>query len=376
MNYCTSCLNLTTRPNTKFSDDGKCYACKNFVAPEEIDWEDRKEHLEGIRAFAKKNNQSGHDCIVGVSGGKDSLRQAMYLRDELGFNPLLVSMNFPPQQISKRGVDNLSNMIDLGFNCVNIGCGPQTWQKAMRHAFIEYGNWSKSTEFALFASVPRIAIAHKIPLIWWGENPSHATGETGVLGNNAYDGSRIKYSNTLSGGDISWILESGIERKMLLQYCYPSDHEMMRANLRVIYMDFFMGEFTAHINGTYSALRGLSVKRPNPKKDPDYFGTSMLDEDFININMFIRYLKFGFGRTSDVVNFEIRHGRMTREEGIALVERFDGNFDPDIFEAFSKYIGLTPKECWAVIDRYVNKDLFEKHGVGEYKRKFKVGVGL
>ena len=140
MNYCTHCLNLTTRPNTKFSDDGKCYACKNFIAPEEIDWEGRKEHLDGIRAFAKKNNQSGHDCIVGVSGGKDSLRQAMYLRDELGFNPLLISMNFPPQQISKRGVDNLSNIINLGFNCVNIGCGPQTWQKAMRHAFIEYGN--------------------------------------------------------------------------------------------------------------------------------------------------------------------------------------------------------------------------------------------
>ena len=115
MHYCTICLNLTTRPNTKFSDDGKCYACKNFVGPEEIDWAGRKEHLDGIRAFAKKHNQSGHDCIVGVSGGKDSLRQAMYLRDELGFNPLLVSMNFqkPTSATTKRAGNFFSTITFL-----------------------------------------------------------------------------------------------------------------------------------------------------------------------------------------------------------------------------------------------------------------------
>jgi len=137
-----------------------------------------------------------------------------------------------------------------------------------------------------------------------------------------------------------------------------------------------MGEFTARSNGTYSALRGLSIKLPDPRVEPDFFGTGMLDEDFININMYIRYLKFGFGRTSDIVNTEIRYGRMTRVEGISMVERFDGNYDPEIFQAFSEYIGISQLECWEVIDRYVNLNLFERRGATNYVRKFKVGVGL
>ena len=172
------------------------------------------------------------------------------------------------------------------------------------------------------------------------------------------------------------MLSAGFERKELLQYLYPSDNEMAQANIRIIFLDYFMGEFTAHANGTYAALRGLSIKSPDPTVEPDYFGTGMLDEDFININMYIRYLKFGFGRTSDIVNTEIRFGRMTRDEGIALVERFDGSYDPSLFAAFAKYIGLSPSECWNVIDRYVNRNLFDRRGIGEYIAKFKVGVGF
>jgi hypothetical protein len=171
-------------------------------------------------------------------------------------------------------------------------------------------------------------------------------------------------------------LAAGFERKELLQYRYPSDDEMAQANIRIIFMDYFMGEFTAHSNGTYAALRGLSMKAADPTVEPDYFGTGMLDEEFININMYIRYLKFGFGRTSDIVNTEIRFGRMTRDEGVELVERFDGNYNPDLFEAFAEYIGISPAECWDVIDRFVNQDLFDKRGNGDYVRRFKVGVGL
>ena len=360
----------------RFSDDGLCYPCETFQHPDKIDWHERAENLKTIRSFAKQNNQSGHDCIVGVSGGKDSIRQALYLREELGFNPLLVSMNYPPQQISKRGVDNLENLIDHGFDCITIGCSPQTWRQAMRHAFIEYGNWAKSTEFALFASVPRLAIAYQIPLIWWGESAAGTLGEMGVMSSDAFDGNRLKYSNTLGGGDISWLLEANIEKQKLIQYIYPLDDEMARAKLRIIFMDYFMEEFSPHSNGTYAALRGLHVKEPDPNAEPDYFGISMLDENFININMYIRYLKFGFGRTSDNVNMEIRYGRITREVGISLVDRFDGNYDPDLFLAFSEYIGISPKDCWAVIDRFVNRDLFEWRGSGNYVRKFKVGVGL
>jgi hypothetical protein len=141
-------------------------------------------------------------------------------------------------------------------------------------------------------------------------------------------------------------------------------------------MDYFMKDFSSYANGNYSALRGLSVRKANPYLDPDYFGTSMLDEDFINVNMYIRYLKFGFGRTSDIVNVEIRSGRISRESGIDLVQRFDGNYDLSLVDKFCAYIDISVDYFWEVVDRYVNKDLFEKVERGRYQPKFEVGLGI
>jgi len=376
MRYCQNCLNINTRPNIVFSESGVCPPCQYQLKPEDIDWNYRFQKLNEIIAFAKQNNQSGYDCIVGVSGGKDSTRQALHIKEHFGLKPLLVSMNYPPEQISQRGVDNLSNLIEKGFDCINISCGPLTWKKAMRYAFLNYGNWAKATEFALFASVPRVAVAYQIPLIWWGESAALLLGDMGVLGSEPFDGNRLKYSNTLEGGNITWLISEGFKTREILQYIYPGDEEMERANLRIVFMDYFMKDFSQLANGNFSALRGLSVRQPNPNLDPDLFGTSMLDEDFININMYIRYLKFGFGRTNDIVNLEIRAGRMTREEAIRLVKQFDGNYDPSILEKFCAYLEISIPTFWETIDQYFNPDLFEKVDVGVYRPKFKVGVGL
>lgn len=376
MRYCKRCLNISTRPNITFSDDGLCFPCQHYIDPDEIDWDERAVRLAEIARMAKANNHSGYDCIVGVSGGKDSTRQALFVKEHVGLKPLLVSMNYPPQQISMRGVDNICNMISQGFDCINIGCSPDVWRRTMKHAFLNHGNWAKATEFALFASVPRLAVAYQIPLIWWGESAASLLGDTGVIGGHPSDGNRLKYSNTLGGGDISWLTAAGFKRPEILQYIYPSDEEMARANIRIVFMDFFMKEFTAYSNGNYSALRGLTMRDPNPLLDPDYFGTGMLDEDFINLNMYIRYLKFGFGRTSDIANVEIRHGRMSRETAIELVERFDGNYDPEQVVEFCAFIGISLEEFWCAVDRYVNPNLFDKISDGNYKPRFQVGIGL
>ncbi len=369
-------MNVSTRPNIKFSEDDICPPCNFYASDYKSDPEVIEDKLNEIKAFAKKHNQSGYDCIIGVSGGKDSTRQALYVKEKFGLNPLLVSMNYPPDQISMNGVNNLSNLISLGFDCINISCSPQLWQKAMRHAFIHFGNWAKATEYALFASVPRVAVAYQIPLIWWGENAAAVLGEMGVLGKDLSDGNRLKYSNTLQGGNFNWLLDIGIEKKQILQYVYPTDEEMDKANIRIVFLDYFMKEFSLMANGNFSVLRGLHTKKPNPLINPDVTGTSMVDEDFININMMLRYLKFGFGRTSDLVNEEIRYGRITRDEAIKLVSLYDGNFDQEILLRFCNYIQISVHEFWEIADGYVNKALFERKAEGVYVPKFKVGVGL
>ena len=374
--YCKRCLNVSTRPNIKFTEDSVCPPCKFHESNYKADSEIVGEKLNEINSFAKQHNRSGYDCIIGVSGGKDSTRQALYVKEKFGLKPLLVSMNYPPEQISLNGVTNLSNLIEMGFDCINISCSPQIWKKAMRYAYIHYGNWAKATEYALFASVPRVAVAYQIPLIFWGENAAAALGEMSVIGKDLSDGNRLKYSNTLRGGNLNWLLDIGIEKKQILQYVYPSDEEMDKASIRIIFLDYFMNEFSQTTNGNFSLLRGLSTKKPNPLINPDLTGTSMIDEDFININMMLRYLKFGFGRTSDLMNEEIRYGRITREEASEIVSKYDGNFDDDILRRFCNYIQISISEFWEIADGYVNKELFKRVAEGEYKPNFKVGVGL
>lgn len=373
MKYCKKCLIVDTRPNIKFTEDGLCPCCAVYIQPDEIDWDDRKKELDEIISFGKANNHSGYDCIIGVSGGKDSTRQALYVKEVLKMKPLLVSLNYPPEQISQRGVDNLSNLIRLGFDCVNVSCSPQIWKRLMKTTFFEFGNWAKTTETALFSSVPKAAIAYQIPLIWWGENPAMVLGDLGVLGKSGSDANRMKYSNTLAGGDITWILKEGIKKSQILQFIYPSDEEMERANLKIVYLSHFWKDFSIFTNGSYSALRGLDIRPIDPNENADNWGTSMLDEDFFILNMMIKWLKFGFGRASDNINEEIRYGRVSIEEGINIVKKFDGKCSQEIIDRFCNYLEISNAEFWEVVDRFVDKNLFDRISEGIYEPKFEVG---
>jgi N-acetyl sugar amidotransferase len=376
MRYCKVCLNTDTRPNTQFTDDGLCPPCYVYQNSEVIDWEQRQTELQQIVAFGKQHNQSGYDCIIGVSGGKDSTRQAMFVKENLGMKPLLVSLNYPPDQMSQIGAENISNLISQGFDCINVSCSPKTWKYLMKTAFYQFGNWAKATEIALFSSVPRLAIAYQIPLIWWGENAATVLGDLAVKGKTEYDGNRLKYSNTLAGGDIQWIYDAGVKKNQVLQYTYPSDIRMEQANLRIVFLSYFWREFSVLVNSEFACLRGLEVRDIDVNGNADYFATSMLDEDFFILNMMIKWLKFGFGKASDNVNEQIRYGHISREEGISLVEKFDGKCSLSIIQQFCTYLEISIHEFWRVVDGYVNKDLFEKVSEGIYVPKFKVGIGL
>lgn len=376
MRYCKKCLQADTRPNTKFSSDGICPACEYFELLKEVDWDERKRQLRDIVEFGKMNNQSGYDCIIGVSGGKDSVRQAVFVKEVLGMKPLLVCLSYPPEQLTTRGAENISNLIALGFDTITVNLSPVIWKHLMRKSFLKFCNWCKSTEMALFSAVPRLAVAYQIPLIWWGENPGLQLGDLAALGKDGSDGNNLKHMNTLSGGDISWMFGDGIEKKDILQYNYPSDEDMTNANLRIVYLGYFMKDWSLVNNGIYSALRGLDVRNEPPEELGDTFGITSLDEDWVGMNQMIKYLKLGFGRMSDYMNEEIRLGHITRNEAIKLVERYDGQVGEKYILGFCDYIEITVDEFWDHIDKFVNKNLFKKVSKGKYERMFKVGVGL
>jgi N-acetyl sugar amidotransferase len=292
MKYCIKCLQTDTRPGIKFDKNGICPACNYHESLQSVDWDERRKEIDEIIAFGKAHNQSGYDCIIGVSGGKDSTRQAFYVKDVLKMNPLLVSLGYPPEQVTQRGVDNVSNMIKHGFDCISINPAPQVWRKLMRKGFFQFTNWAKSTELALFSSVPRLAIAYQIPLIWWGENAALQLGDLNVMGKSGSDGNNLRKMNTLGGGDITWLLSEEIKKNEILQYLYPSEKEMENANLRITFLGYFWKDWSLIDNGNFSALRGLEIRNEKPWEIGDPLGITSLDEDWVTLNQMIKYLKF------------------------------------------------------------------------------------
>ncbi|QUL37340.1 hypothetical protein [Erythrobacter sp. JK5] len=127
MKYCSNCLQPDTRPNTVFTPEGICPACDYWDRLRDVDWQERYEILEDLLSNYPRRPGQHWDCIIGVSGGKDSTRQALWVRDKLGLRPLLVTLTYPPEQVTERGVDNVSTLIEHGFDLVmsapRLACG-------------------------------------------------------------------------------------------------------------------------------------------------------------------------------------------------------------------------------------------------------------
>lgn len=375
MKYCKLCVQPDTRPNTYFDAYGVCPACTYFSALKDVDWQERVDILKNIFTQRTRKRNQHHDCIIGISGGKDSCRQALWVRDFLKVNPLLVCLSYPPEQVTERGVDNLSNLIELGFDVVVSAPAPKTWQALKLNGFEEFTNSFRSTELALFSCVPQIALRYNIDLILWGENPALQLGDMSTLGRNGYDGNNLRYMNTLMSGK-EWMLRRGYTERELIAYSYPEVKEFLEANLNIIYLGWFLGDWSLVNNAMYSCTYGLQIRSDDVTATGDLYGVTALDEDFTPINQMIKYYKFGFGRTTDYVNEEIRLGRLSRSQAIELVTKYDHCCSPEYIKNYSDYLGISVEIFWNQVLASVNRELFTVYADGRIERKFTIGVGL
>lgn len=363
---CTRCVNPSTRPNINFDELGLCPVCRyeNSKKNSIIDWDARKKELQSICEWGKKESKSTYDCIVTVSGGKDSTRQACFARDELGMNPLLVSCSYPPEQLTDLGAHNLSNLIELGFDTFSLSLNPQLWKQLMREGFMRYGNWAKSTEMALYTIPIHTAIAYQIPLIFYGENPVLTIGEQ--HGKLDGDASQLKKGNTIAGGPNS-LLTDDISAQDTHFYYYPTDEEMAHANLRLIYLGYYMSDWSGRNNAEFSIKRGLKIRNEAPDVIGDLWGFSCLDEDYSVVNQFFKYLKLGFGRVTDQVCEAISSGDMTREEGLELVKLYDGKCDQSFIKRFCQYLEITEEKFWTIAEKFRNQNIWKGGQSGHWQ---------
>ena len=375
MRYCKKCLTTDLRPNSLFNQDGVCIACQYSGS------KTTKSHLakldELIRKirYAKKQARrtSQFDCIVGVSGGKDSTRQAHWVRDRLGLNPLLVCAAYPPLQMSEIGARNLSNLLSMGFDLVTLTPAPQTSAHLSLRSFQMFGNVCKSTEMALFSSVPRIAIDTGVKMIFWGENPALQVGDSAALGIDDFDGNNLRKLNTLSEGGSDWIKLEVDKDYKAIHYQYPEEVLFEKKRISIFYLGAAWDDWSNKSNSTYAALNGLTL-RPNEESiTGDISNASMLDEEYTNINMMLKYYKFGFGRATDLVCEMIRDGSITREMGIKLVEQYDGVCSDSIIHGYCNYVGITTDTFWEITRKWTNKSIFHLNTSSRPAKRFQVG---
>lgn len=339
-----------------------------------VDWFERYEVLEDLLARYPRRPGQLFDCIIGVSGGKDSLRQAMWVRDRLGLRPLLVCLSYPPPQVTEIGVDNISNLIEHGFDVVISAPAPETWRRLMREAFLRFSNFCRSTELALYSSVPQLARRYKIPLIFTGENQSLRDRST--FSEFGWDYNAARNQNTLDGGNLAWLLDAGFIVKEFLPYIYPDANEFATGGLQIVDLGWFIGDWNNLDNGKLSAAYGLSIRDDSVENTGDPLGISALDEDWVAVNQMFKYYKFGFGKATDYANEDIRLGRLTREDAIPFIEKYDGACAEAYIRSFCDYIDISVTEFWDQVRTTANKKLFDVEPDGSIRPRFRVGIGL
>ena len=351
MKICKKCIQPDTRPGIYFNDDGVCGACIWEEEKNKIDWKERENKLHEIAEWAKKTAKNNCDCVIGVSGGKDSTRQAIIARDELGLHCLLV--NSEPEGLTELGRYNIENLKNLGFDVLSIRPNPKIMKELIKRDFYKHLNPVKITEYSLYSSTYIIADKFDIPLIIQGENPGLTLGTrlTGV--GTDFNALKANELNTLSENWKEYLEVEGVGEKDLYLFHYDREKLEMK-NIQAVWIQYFMKDWSFRGNAEFSQKYGFKC-RPNnfePNSIGAYMPFAQLDTDLTQVNQMLKYIKLGFGQCMDHACYDLRENNITRDEAIELVRKYDGKCSEQYIIKFCDYLQITLDEFWNVANRF------------------------
>lgn len=342
---CTRCVMPGTKPGASFDERGVCNACIHSERKEQIDWGERMNELHMLAASVRGQKPEGYNCLIPVSGGKDSTFLAMTARDKLGLTPLCVFVE--PCCITGRGDRNARNLSKLGFDIFRFNPNQKIMPSLLKRSFIEDGQPVRAFEFMLYSVPMRIAINYKIPLVIWGENSAFEYGNVG----NVEAGDQ-KNNPALAGKDAGHWVGGGVEAKDLIAFQHPSAFELQQAGVRVIYLSDYIF-WDSRKTAEFALKHGLEIRPPDELKGTGgYWDFEQLDDEGPIVSHLLKYIKFGYGRTTDQACRDIRNGHITREEGLSLVKEYDGQINPEYIRNYCDYIGITVREFWNIAEKF------------------------
>ena len=373
MKYCKRCLYPNTKPDLFFDNDGICSACTAYGARSQINWIDLERQFRELvkqAISAAQTDGAAYDCIVPVSGGKDSHYQVLTAL-EYGLRVLAVTAT--TCSLSNIGRRNLDNIAKLGVDHIEITTNRQARRKLNKHALLEIGDISWPEHATIFTIPFIIAEQMDIPLILWGENPQ-----------NEYGGPEKSQQVKILNGE-EWLNEFGglnglrvndlVEQDVLSYhdahfYTYPPCAHTINS----VYLgSYFPWDGFENAN----IARGYGFEWYHRGVEGIGYAYENLDNTQTGLRDYLKYVKFGFGRATDLVCNHIRRGRLTRQEGIAHVQQWDGQWPATYLgrslEEILGEVDVTIEKYLDIVNQFANKKLFRIYEHGVPVPKFLIG---
>ena len=360
LKYCKCCVMPDTKPDLLIDEEGICNACRSFERRNEVDWDARYKDLLKLLDKYRQKDGANWDCIVPVSGGKDSTYQVVRML-QLGLNPLCVTST--TCDLSPLGRANIENLKRLGVDYIEVSPNPLVRAKLNRVGLTQVGDISWPEHVGIFTIPVRAAVQFNVPLIVWGENSQNEYGGPAAAAeNNVLTRRWLEEFGGMLGMRVSDLIgQEGIEAKHLISYTYPKDEDLQRVGVTGLFLGHYIpwdglsNTLISQANGfqTYhKVVEGSMVNYEN------------LDNHHTGIHDYFKFLKFGFGRATDLACLHIRRGRLTRQDGIEAVKRLDGLFPWEYLGKSLKDIlqplDMSVDEFIRLCDQFTNKKIFKR----------------
>lgn len=357
--FCRNCVVSNQRPRTEFDEDGVCSACQwAYEKDHVVDWEKREHELVELCDRYRSRNGS-FDVVVPGSGGKDSAYVAHQLKHRYGMHPLCITWS--PFEYTDIGWQNLQSFTHSGFTNI-LGQPDQKIHRKLAALALELKGdpWEPFT-YGQKAWAFHIAINFGIALIMYGENGELEYGGSTRYKHQPKEGPEEWEKFYFKGANVDHLVEIGLERGlfekdeiepgMLQLYKSPPLNVVERSNTEMHWYSYY-NNWTPQENYYYAVEHTGFKPNPEGRSEGTYTKYVSLDDKLDGFHWYLSYMKFGMGRASRDAQTDIRRHHITREEGVALVQRYDGEFPKNHFQWFLDYLDISEQFFWEVCDSY------------------------
>lgn len=376
--FCTKCVVSNQRPRITFNKNGVCSACLYaYRKLHVIDWGKREKELRKI--LDKHRSKDGSfDVIVPGSGGKDTGYTAGLLKFKYGMHPLVVT--WAPFMYTEIGWKNFINFVNSGFDVITCYQNGVLHRKLARVAFELKGDAWEPFAFGQKSFAFHLALKFKIPLIFYGENGEVEYGGSTKNADKPYESPKDWEKLYFKGAGIDKLVEEGIKMGILKKdeldknsfelYRTPPLKQVKKLGIQMHWLSYYK-KWVPQENYYYSVKNTGLQPNPDGRSEGTYSKYASLDDKTDGFHFYLAFIKFGIGRATSDAAHEIRDGHITREEGVALVRRYDGEFPKKYFKDFLEYLDITEEKFWQIVDSYRFSHLWEKKD-GKWYLKYQV----